>query len=536
MDRYYEILGLKLNASPDEVKNAYRQLAKRWHPDKFHDNPESQKQAEAKFKEIVEAYTILKDYIPGSGNTEFSAANWATGVKVKQTSPETLYQKGVALAEREEYQEAIEVFGKAIDCDATFIKAYQYRAFILDKLGYKQRAEADFRKINELKYGKTAVNDNLYQASSNRTQKTATDKTNPQKKQATKPRETVKTNPTSQPSKNPQQGYKQEQSKVSDQPPHNPSPSNQSPNTPSDANSKKASKWQSTFISNNFPVTCVTINKTGNLLASGYKNNAIYLWDLASRKHLGTFRGHDGAIRSLAFMPDDSLLISGSDDKTIRSRKLDISNLKVLGSPNHRHTGKITALVLSANGKILVSGSEDRTVKIWHLDRNADPYTLTGFATPITALTISPNDEICAIGDLSQNVRIRRLEDGKIIRSIQVGSGVTSLCLSPDGQFLATGGFNHIIKLWNVETREEIANFVGHSDLISSVYFSPDGNQLISASWDTKIKIWQVKTPLLLETLSGHTDAIFSMAMSKDGRTLVTGSADKRIGIWRYIG
>src|SRR5271163_524423 len=54
---YYELLGVPRNASPDDIKKAYRKLAMAHHPDRNHGNSE----AEHKFRECTEAYEVLRD-------------------------------------------------------------------------------------------------------------------------------------------------------------------------------------------------------------------------------------------------------------------------------------------------------------------------------------------------------------------------------------------------------------------------------------------------------------------------------------------
>lgn len=54
---YYEVMGVPKNASEDEIKKAYRKLAKQYHPDL---NP-NDKVAETRFKEVNEAYEVLSD-------------------------------------------------------------------------------------------------------------------------------------------------------------------------------------------------------------------------------------------------------------------------------------------------------------------------------------------------------------------------------------------------------------------------------------------------------------------------------------------
>ena len=64
--RCYEILGLEPGASPERVKQAYRDLVQVWHPDRFEHDPPLQKKAQEKLKEINEAYGKLTNTNSGT--------------------------------------------------------------------------------------------------------------------------------------------------------------------------------------------------------------------------------------------------------------------------------------------------------------------------------------------------------------------------------------------------------------------------------------------------------------------------------------
>lgn len=157
IDDAYDILGLKPGASQIEVKQAYRELVKLWHPDRFFIQQEKQ-EAEERIKKINEAYNQLKYYQPTTANA--SAPFNPTQIHIHRFDAETFYEWGRENVRKRMYEEAIGNFTQAIRLDPKYIKAYKYRGLICSELGYEYRATADFNKAAqlewELKYPGTA--------------------------------------------------------------------------------------------------------------------------------------------------------------------------------------------------------------------------------------------------------------------------------------------------------------------------------------------------------------------------------------------
>ncbi|MEN3002201.1 MAG: hypothetical protein ABDI19_10240 [Armatimonadota bacterium] len=116
------------------------------------------------------------------------------------------------------------------------------------------------------------------------------------------------------------------------------------------------------------------------------------------------------------------------------------------------------------------------------------------------------------------------------------GGYVYSVAFSPDGQLLASGSEDRIIRLWRVADGQLLRTLTGHTHIVYSVAFSPDGQLIASASGsrDRTIKLWQVSTGQLLRTYDEETGiGVPSVQFSPNGAYFAYGRLDATLVLAR---
>ena len=94
-----------------------------------------------------------------------------------------------------------------------------------------------------------------------------------------------------------------------------------------------------------------------------------------------------------------------------------------------------------------------------------------------------------------------------------------SVAVFPDGKTVVSGSKDKTIKVWNLNTGQELRTLKMHQGYVNSVTISSDGQKIASGSYDKTIKVWNLKTGQV-STLTGHLGEVLSVAISPDGQKI----------------
>jgi hypothetical protein len=229
-------------------------------------------------------------------------------------------------------------------------------------------------------------------------------------------------------------------------------------------------------------------------------------------------------------------IAAGAKDDSGKGETKKLPEIKRRGRP----AASLSALAYQPDGKVLAVGGYQE-VLLLDVGRQEVIGRLPGQTGAVTALAFSRDGRRFAVASgtsgAAGEVRIYDLTGGNlnpVARQVIAAHAdiVHDLVFSPDGKTLATAGYDRLIKIWDVETGQELRTLRDHSDSIYALAFSPDGNFLVSVSADRAVKVWEVASGRRLYTLSDATDWLYAVAFSPDGKHLAAGGVDRSIRVW----
>jgi WD40 repeat protein len=214
--------------------------------------------------------------------------------------------------------------------------------------------------------------------------------------------------------------------------------------------------------------------------------------------------------------------------------------------PNIPHSQFVSSIAVSPDGKSVLSGSEDGTLKLWNVASGRLLRTFDS-PSPVTSSKFSPDGRIVFSGSRNGSINFWDVTSGERIRTITAHPDIVSVAISPDGRTVLSGSQDRTLKLWDATSGQLLWTFTGHSGWVNAVAFSPDGDRVLSGSADGTLKLWDVRSGRLFLTAgekstatktnrlgSDFDDAVTSVAFSPDGQNVVAGGmgVGKTLRLW----
>jgi ribosomal RNA-processing protein 9 len=114
---------------------------------------------------------------------------------------------------------------------------------------------------------------------------------------------------------------------------------------------------------------------------------------------------------------------------------------------------------------------------------------------------------------------------------------ILTVAASQDGKFVATGGKDRRIVVWDAHTLKPLTVFgqSQHRDAVTGLAFRRGTNQLFSSSKDRTIKVWSLDELAYVETLFGHQDEVVDIAALAQERCVSVGARDRTARLWKVV-
>ncbi|XP_057703698.1 striatin-like isoform X2 [Corythoichthys intestinalis] len=274
-----------------------------------------------------------------------------------------------------------------------------------------------------------------------------------------------------------------------------------------------------------------------------------------------TLRSHFDGIRALSFHPVEPVLVTASEDHTLKmwnlqkttpakkSTSLDVEPIYTFRA----HRGAVLSVVMSATGEQCFSGGVDGTIQCWNMPNpNIDPYDsydssvlrgeLCGHTDSVWGLVYSSAHQRLLSCSADGTVRLWDANSTSPAlavfnenKKMGVPSSVDLVCSEP--AHLVTSFTSGEIGLFNMETSQLVLSLESNAGQglpihINKILSHPTLPITITAQEDRHIKFFDNNTGKLIHSMVAHLDAVTSLAVDPNGLYLMSGSHDCSIRLW----
>ncbi|KAG9345687.1 hypothetical protein JZ751_008831, partial [Albula glossodonta] len=311
---------------------------------------------------------------------------------------------------------------------------------------------------------------------------------------------------------------------------------------------------------------------SSQLVALALSHYTVELWDFRSNKKVADCSGHLSWVHCVRFSPDGSLLLSSSDDQTVRlwatqevhtssavslKRDYDVlfshDDVTVVAADNRNQVqvqnGKTGTVIFQSEVQesrirctclyreplAVALGREDGIVKVLEVPSGATLCSLSGHTKTVFHCQFSSDGHTLITSSEDATIRVWKWKTGECLvlqgHKESVRKFLALEEISSSSPRLLSWSFDGTAKVWDMVSGEMTQDIACHQGAILSCAVSPDGRMFSTVSADVTAKIWSCESWACLHVLNGHQDCVRSCCFSWDSKSLATGDDNGEIRV-----
>ena len=186
----------------------------------------------------------------------------------------------------------------------------------------------------------------------------------------------------------------------------------------------------------------------GRLVLSGSSDHTVRLWDTHVQQTVGKYRSA-AAVWDVSFCPIGYYFATASADRTVGVYSTDrMTPVRFMAG----HGADTTCIAWHPNSTALMSGSDDKTVILWDIRSGKCQRVLRGSPSAISCVCVAPQGDRVAVGTDTGSVHVWDLNSGQQLGLLQGHRGaVHSVAFSENGEAMSSGGADYTVRTWDMD-------------------------------------------------------------------------------------